>query len=123
MAEKNILAYFKSYGAAEKTAEQLKQRVGVVDLRIDQVSLFPGEGVEKVTDPASGDISSLSELTLGADRNGKDTGILLSASNSASGMSGELDDAMTRNYLLTAVVKESDHEEALDIVERMGGLL
>jgi hypothetical protein len=122
MAEINILAYFKSREEAERAESQLKL-MGVVDLRIDLVSLYPGDGIDVITDPSTGEIPSLAHLTLGAEIETRDHGILISTDVAASGMSGELDEMTGRNFLLIAVVDQSIHEEALKVIEVNGGVI
>jgi hypothetical protein len=122
MKEKNILAYFKSPEEAEQAAEQLSS-LGVIDLQIDRISRYPGEGVERGTNIIGGSILSLANMTLSADITNRDAGILMAADVSASGMSdGQQDDITGRDILLTVVVEDVKHHEALKIVEKFGGM-
>lgn len=122
MSEKNILAYFKSPEEAEKAKEEL-QNLGTVDMQIDRISRFPGDGVERVMNPITGNMSSLADVTLGADVTNRNAGILLAADVGASGMSeGGQDDTTGRDILLTVVVEENKHHQALRIVEKNGGM-
>lgn len=123
MAEKNILAYFKSREQAEEAAAKLKS-LRAVDMRIDEVGRFPGDGSDRIENPINADFPGLGYLTLGGDFSDRDAGILAAADASASGMSvpGE-DDTMGRNFLLTAVMDEGVHHQALRVVEQTGGLL
>lgn len=124
MAEKNILAYFKSREEAEGAAAKLKA-LRVEDMRVDEVGRFPGDGIDHVENPINADFPSLGYLTLGGDFADRNAGILAAADVSASGMSagGGEDDTMGRNYLLTAVVNEDVHHQALRVVRECGGLL
>ncbi|WP_027417176.1 hypothetical protein [Aneurinibacillus terranovensis] len=123
MSEKNILAFFKSPEEAEKVAEQLKS-LGTADMQIDRISRYTGEGVERFTNPITGNISSLANLTLAADGTTRNEGILMAADVSASGMSdGGQDDVTGRDVLLTVVIDESNHKKALQLIEQGGGMV
>jgi len=124
MAEKNILAYFKNRDEAEGALTKLRT-LRVSDLSIDHIGRFPGEGSDHMENPINSDFPGLGYLTLGGNFSDRNAGILAAADVSASGMSsgrGE-DDTMGRNYLLTAVVDESVHEQALRVVKEAGGLV
>lgn len=121
MAEKSVLAYFKSREDAEGAAAKLKS-LRIADMRIDEVGRFAGEGIDHLENPINGDIPGLGYLTLGGDFD-RNAGILVAADASASGMSsGGEDDTMGRNYLLTAVMNEDVHHQALSVVRESGGL-
>lgn len=123
MSEKNILAYFKSREDAEGAAAKLRS-LRVIDMRIDEIGRFPGEGSDRIENPINGDFNGLGYLTLGGDFLDRNAAILAAADVSASGMStGGEDDTMGRNYLLTAVVEEDIHHQALRVVEQGGGLI
>ncbi|WCN39392.1 hypothetical protein [Aneurinibacillus uraniidurans] len=122
MSEKNILAYFKSPEEAEKAKAEL-ETLGTIAMQIDRISPFPGDGVERVMNPITGNMSSLADVTLGADVTNRNAGVLLAADVGASGMSdGGQDDTIGRDILLTVVVEESKHHAALQIVEKNGGI-
>ncbi|PYI51840.1 hypothetical protein [Paenibacillus flagellatus] len=124
MTEKNVLAYFKSREDAEGAAAKLKA-LRIEDMRIDEVGRFPGEGIDHVENPVNADFPSLGYLTLGGDFTDRNAGILAAADVSASGMSagGGEDDTMGRNFLLTAVMSEDVHHQALRVVQESGGLV
>lgn len=124
MAEKNVLAYFKSREEAEGAASKLKA-LRIEEMRIDEVGRFPGDGIDHIENPIQSDFSGLGYLTLGGDFSDRNAGILAAADVSASGMSagGGEDDTMGRNYLLTAVMKEEVHHQALRVVQECGGML
>lgn len=122
MSEKNILAYFKSPEEAEKAKAEL-QALGTIDMQIDRISRFPGDGIERVMNPITGNMSSLADVTLGADVTNRNAGVLLASDVGASGMSdGGQDDITGRDILLTVVVEENNHHQALRIVEKNGGI-
>lgn len=126
MMEKNILAYFKTPEAAEEAVKDLQQ-LGVIDAQIDRIKAYPGDGIDQYMNPLTGKTGSLTGLSLGLDEAGPDVRVLLAADSSASGMSdgtGDGDEMVTgRDILLTAVVDESSHQEALSLIKARGGLV
>lgn len=121
MTEKNILSYFHSPDDAQQAEKEI-MALGAEATKINDVSKYPGDGIEHIMDPRKSDFSSLANLTLGSDTNERNEGILMSADVAASGMSAEGSGFMIApNILLTAVVDESIHKEALNIVEKYGG--
>lgn len=123
MPEKNILGYFHQPTDAQN-AEKALHALGVKITKINEVGKYDGDGVDRLMNPLNSDFDSLATLTLGADPDGRNEGILMSADVSASGMSsGSRERGLARdpNILLTAVMDESLHKEALKIVEKYGG--
>ncbi len=121
MADRNILAGFKSLDAAERAAAALKQ-AGFQTIQVDSVGQYPGEGVEKRMNPITGEIPGLGNLTLDADfPNGRDASVLAAADPSASGMSDVGQDAIGSSILLTAVVPENRGNEATELIRSFGG--
>jgi hypothetical protein len=119
--EKNILAYFKTPEEAEGAAQKL-HALRAIDVSIDRFSKNPGDGLDHRENPSTGDFSSLASLTSDADVTGQSPGILLSAGIDASGYSdGGQGGPTGRDILLTAVVDESVHHQALNVVEQAGG--
>ncbi|GIP20553.1 hypothetical protein [Paenibacillus sp. J22TS3] len=122
MAEKNILAYFKSPEEAEGVSRKLNA-LRVIDMSITRFSRYPGEGV----DPAnmySGDWNSLASLTQDAEITNKSVGILAATDPAASGLSdGGQGGPTGRDILLTVVVDENSHHQALRLIEEAGGML
>ncbi|MDQ7095703.1 hypothetical protein REC12_19110 [Desulfosporosinus sp. PR] len=122
MAEKNILAFFKTSEEAKKAAEQLKG-LGVTDIQVDRFSKYPHGSADFVNDPTTGDNLSQAALTLGASSN-RDTGVLASADVSASGMSdGGQDSVSGRDMLIAAIVDEAQFDRAIQFVKDNGGLV
>lgn len=120
--EKNILAYFKSPEEAETAARKL-QALRAETVSIDRFSRYPGDGFEHRENPRTGDFGSLASLTLDADISDPNPGIILAAGPDASGLSHGGEGMVTgRDILLTAVVDESIHHQALKVVEECGGL-
>lgn len=123
MIEKNILAYFKTPEEAESIASKLNA-LRAIDISIDRISEYPGEGVERSMNPITGDIQSLGDLTLNADFSNKSAAILAAADVDASGMSdGGQGGPSGRDVLLTAVVEEQVFDKALKLVKDGGGKL
>ena len=122
MAEKNILAYFKSPEEANKVAEKIKN-LGVMDVKIDRFSKYPLGSADQLTNPLTGDTPSQATLTLGANA-GRDTGILASTDVSASGMSDGGQDPITgRDILLATIVDESIFDQARQLIREGDGLV
>ncbi len=120
MAEKNILAFFKSPEEAEQALKRMES-LSIVDSSVRRVDGYPGDGTT-VNNAITGDIPSLGAITLSGDFDDRNAGILAAASVSASGMSsGGPDNVVTgRDVLLTVVVQEQDHDRALQIVREAG---
>lgn len=123
MAEKNILAYFKSPEEAEGVSTKLKS-LRAIDVSIDRFGRYPGDGVEEVMNPITGNIPSLGKLTLDADFAGRNASILAAADVSASGMShGGQGGPTGRDILLTAVVDEQVYAQAMQVIQDADGLV
>lgn len=120
MAEKSVIAYFKTREEAEEAAHKL-QALRALDTSVDTFSRFPGAAVTGSVAPVSGDISSLASLTLNANADTRDAGMLLAADPGASGLAGGSPTVTGRNYVLAAVVPEEAHHQALRVVEQSGG--
>lgn len=122
MAEKNILAYFKSPEQAEGVARKLSA-LRVEEISIDRFSRYAGEGYNPMN-PVTGNISSLAAVTQDASMTNQSAGILAAADPAASGLShGGQGGPTGHDILLTAVVNESIHHQALRIIEEAGGLI
>jgi hypothetical protein len=120
MTEKNILAYFKSREDAEGAAAKLRA-LRVEEISIDRFSRYPGEGVDRIMNPVTGGFASLGNLTLDADFSNKSAAILSAADVSASGMSvGGQGGPTGFDVLLTAVVDDQVHHQALQVVKEAG---
>jgi len=123
MTERSILAYFNTPDQAERALERLKT-LQLVDSRIERFDGMPGEGVEQMMNPISGNFGSLGELTLAGQFQSSGSGILAAANVSASGYSsgGPENRVSGTNILLTAIVEEQDFEQAQQIVQEYGAL-
>lgn len=121
MGEKNVLAYFKTLEQAEQIANQLKS-MGVTDVQIDRIHQYPGETADHLMNPATGQIGSLSDLTLGDIRG--DIGPLTAADTSASGMSDGGGSFVTgRDVLLAAIVDDAQFNSLREQIRSLGGLV
>jgi len=122
MAERNLLAGFVSFDDAQAAEKALKQ-AGFTEIQVDNVSPYPGEGVQEVMNPLTGNISSLGHLTLDADFSSKSASILAATDVSASGMSdgdGMMPE-VNQGVLLTAVVPAQQADQAEKIIKQYGG--
>ncbi|MBP1935379.1 hypothetical protein [Paenibacillus sediminis] len=123
MAEKNILAYFKSPEEAEGVARKLRA-LRVDDLSIDRFSRYPSTSYADQFSPLTGQLGSLTTLTQDAGLTSTFPGILAAADPTASGMSdGGQGGPTGRNILLTVVLDESVHEQAMRLIEEAGGFI
>lgn len=119
--EKNILAFFRSPEEAQEAAQKL-HALRAIDVSIDRFSKNPGDGIDYIENPITSDFGSLASLTSDADVSGANPGILLAAGTDASGMSdGGQGGPTGRDILLTAVVDENVHHQAMRIIEQAGG--
>lgn len=123
MAERSILAYFNTPDQAERALERLKT-LKLIDSRIERFDGMPGDGVDRIMNPITGNFGSLGSLTLSGNFDNRSAGILAASSVSASGYSsGGPDNEVTgRDILLTAIVEEQDLEKAQQIVDEAGAL-
>lgn len=120
MGEKNILAYFKSPEEAEGVARKLNA-LRALDVSIDRFTRYSEQN--------SGLFQSLADRTgMPAMLHGSDlassSGVLSAADPANSGMShGGQGGPTGHDILLTAVVDEGIHHQALRIVEEAGGMM
>jgi hypothetical protein len=124
MAERNVLAYFRSEEEA-KAALGRMARLRIADSSIRRVDRFPGGGMHDIMNPVNGDFPGLGFLVYGTDFPGSSAGILAAADVSASGLStGGSDNRVTgRDVLLTVVVDEQDYEQAVRIAMDGGAVV
>jgi hypothetical protein len=118
--EKAIIAGFRTMNDAEKTEKELK-KLGVIDLRIDRMSLYNvTEFEERNINPITGDFPGLAMATFDRDFD-KDASILTSAHPSASGMSDGNARENGIDVVLTVVVSNKKFDQAEKIVRGNGG--
>jgi hypothetical protein len=128
MAERGILAYFHSPDDARKIIPKL-QALRAIDIAVDRIGQFSGDGVSETINPITGDFPGLSYLTLTAEGLDPNERILAVNDVDASGLSasrsegymGDFDGTDRRNILLTVVVHEQNYEHALRVVREAGG--
>ncbi|MBP1999147.1 hypothetical protein J2Z69_000166 [Paenibacillus shirakamiensis] len=122
MGEKNILAYFKSPEEAEEAAHKL-QAIRVEEISIDRFGKYPGRGYSPVN-MLAGSFTSLAAITQDAGLFDASSSIMAAADPAASGMSdGGAGGPTGRDILLTVIVGEETHHQALRIIEDAGGLI
>ncbi|MCD9026127.1 hypothetical protein [Cohnella silvisoli] len=123
MAERSILAYFKSPEQAKEALTKVKS-LRLVDSAIDRFDGYPGGGMDHIANPLTGGFPGLGYLTLGGDFTDRDASILAATSVSASGFSsgGPGNTVTGYDILLTLVLEEEDYDEALKIVQDAGAL-
>lgn len=124
MAERNVLAYFRSEEEAKAALEGIA-RLRIADSSIRRVDRYPGGGTQDTLNPIHPDFPGLGFLVYGADFTNRSTGILAAADVSASGLSsGGPDNRVTgRDVLLTVVVDERDYEQAVRIAMDAGAVV
>lgn len=124
MAEKTILAFFKSPEEAEQALQQMSE-LDPIDSSIDRFDGYPGNGIDHIENPITGDFPGLGYLTLGGDFSDNNAGILAATSVSASGMSsGGPDNRVSgRDILLTVVIEEENYDRAMGIVQSLGAIV
>ncbi|MFV9510330.1 hypothetical protein [Tepidibacillus sp. LV47] len=119
---RNILASFHTVDEAQKAGQELKA-LGINELQIDRVSLYPGYNLNEFTNPIRGRFDSLSKLTLGANFSNKSAEILAAASASASGLADDSETDIGKDVLLTVVTDESLANQAEQIIKKYNGKL
>ncbi|OUM95215.1 MAG: hypothetical protein A9Z00_14705 [Thermobacillus sp. ZCTH02-B1] len=121
MAERNVLAYFRSEEEAKAALERMRH-LRIEDSSIRRIDRYPGQEMHDISNPLSGDFPGLGYLVHGTDFTNAGAGILAAADVSASGLSsGGPDNRVTgRDVLLTVVVDERDYEQAVRIAMEGG---
>lgn len=118
--EMAIIAGFRTMTDAEKTVDDLKQ-VGILDYRIDRVSMFNTEEFEKeLHNPITGKFPGLANATFDVEMD-RDSSVLASANPSASGMSDGNDENVGMDVVLTVVVNKEKFDQAEKVVRENGG--
>jgi len=124
LAERNVLAYFRSEEEA-KAALAGMSHLRIADSSIRRVDRYPGGGMHDIMNPLSSDFPGLGYLVYGTDFTNSSASILAAADVSASGLSsGGPDNRVTgRDVLLTVVVDEQDYEQAVRIAMDAGAVV
>ncbi|CAM3761274.1 hypothetical protein [Alicyclobacillus pomorum] len=120
MRERTILSSFFSESEANRAAQKIRE-MGVEVAQVDQLHAYGGRVPERRFYAITGDLPSLAALSLNTDVTSRDTGILLGADPSASGMSDGQDNVTGRNWLLTVVCPEHQVEDAVRIIKECNG--
>ncbi|TVY09143.1 hypothetical protein FPZ49_15535 [Paenibacillus cremeus] len=120
------MAFFHSPQEAQCCVPKL-QALRAAAIQVDKFGQYPGHGIDETLNPLShSNFSGLAHLTLAAGASNPDAAVLMAASPDASGMhDGSLDfytdDMSRRDTLLTVVVDEAVHSQALRVIEEAGG--
>ncbi|AUM67206.1 hypothetical protein C0R09_23290 [Brevibacillus laterosporus] len=123
MKEISILAGFSSLQSAQQAANELQQ-LGCSTVKIDEVSSYPGKGVDRIMNPITGEIPNLGSMTLSGDfPSGRDASVLAASDPSASGMADRGAEATMPNLLLTCLVDDAISSKANQIIQSHGGLI
>ncbi|PDO09983.1 MAG: hypothetical protein BLM47_09645 [Candidatus Reconcilbacillus cellulovorans] len=122
MADKPVLAYFRTEDDAQTALRRLRSEVRLADARVERIDRLKGELPEMPFNPIAGGFPGLGYLTLGAQPMTTGERVLAAADPSASGLAYG-DETAGENVLLTAVVDDRDHDRALDVVRANGGRL
>lgn len=122
MGEKNILAYFHSPAEAESIVPKLRA-LRVAEVSVDRIGELHGAEVGQNVHPITGDFPGLAFLTLGSDSPAVTGGVLATASVDATGLSngGEYDEEKRLDTIMTVIVDEQYHEQALRVIREAGG--
>ena len=121
MSEKNILAYFNTPEQAKSAAAKLKA-LKIVDMSIDRVN--GAAGVSSGNGNMYAGHWDWDEIKLGGEDQDQDARVMAAVDVDSSGMSdgGGADSFTTSpDILLTVVVEEADHKQALQLIEEAGG--
>jgi hypothetical protein len=120
MAEKNILAYFRSPEEAENAARKLES-IRVLSLSIDRFSRYAGNSYD-YSNVISDTMRGLGYASYSGFFGIANQGVLSAADPSSSGMShGGAGGPTGYDVLLTVVVDDTYHHQALRIIEEAGG--
>lgn len=119
---RNILAYFNDRAQAERAQAELRQQ-GYATVQLDRMTRHGGGAATEVTNPVTGDVQGLADLTASADTTGDDTGPLLAAGADASGLAHTGDHQGTggKAWIVTVVTAEDEVNRAVQILEDSGG--
>ena len=120
---RTVLAYFDDPGRARQAWQALRDAgFRDEDMQLDRISRYPGEGTEVYQNPQVGRVGSLARLTLGANVDSDDAGILMAADPGASGLA---DTRPAEMAWLVALVAPDDQsaEQARALLRQHGGLV
>lgn len=115
MGERNILSYFPSFDSANRVKEEL-HNIGFEIVQVDRLGRMPQDGLNN---PLTGQISSLTNLTLGTSMF-DDAAILLATDPDVSGLASE-DIPGRFPFIVTVVADAARAEQALQVIRKHGG--
>lgn len=118
-----MLGYFHDLNRANAAARKV-QAAGFRRVQVDQITPYPGEGIERRMNPTTGRMSGLADLVLDSDlAPGADSGVLLATNTAASGLSADKERVRGHNVLVTVVVENDDEAaRAAALLEKLGGM-
>lgn len=120
MAEKNILAYFRSPEEAENAARKLES-IRVQSVSIERFSRYGGNSYD-YSNVISDTMRGLGYASYSGFLGIASQGVLSAADPSSSGMShGGAGGPTGYDVLLTVIVSDAYHHQALRIIEEAGG--
>ncbi len=123
MAERNILAYFRSPEQAEGAKRKL-QALRAIDVSIDRIQATEGADAEMAMEMIGVDVGGLGAAALGAAYANRSAAVMAAADPDASGLSDQGDETVAgRDILLTAVVDDQAYDRAMRIVRECGGMV
>lgn len=121
VSDRTVLASFYTSEEANQAKQQML-RFGVETAQVDQrhryAPLVPLPDAFLIT----GNISSLVTITSHETPSSDDSKVMLAADPSASGLSGSLDDAAGRNYILTVICKDEKVDKVVQAIRDCNGL-
>jgi hypothetical protein len=121
-----VFGFFPSSQAGQQAVDRFRSAgYGERDVRLDQVHRYPGDGTERLQNPAQGRFGSLAELALGTDVDPTDnTGPLLAADPSASGLATQEELPGQFGFMVTVVVESDEEaEQVAQQIEELGGMV
>ena len=120
MSTQTVLASFYSNEEATEAANQCRI-LGCEVAQVDELRAYTGVIPTKRTYPISGNIQSLSSLTLDVVAASRDASVLLAADPAASGLSDGQDNVTGRNYLLTVICEPGSVDSVVQIIRSHHG--
>jgi hypothetical protein len=120
LAERTILASFYSEAEAKQAANEI-QALGVEVAQVDELHAYSPIEPNRDAFLISGKIPSLASITLNTVPDSRDSGALLAADPSASGMADGEGNVTGRNYLLTAICPENLVDTAVRVIRACNG--
>ncbi len=121
---RSVLGYFHDVDRATAAARDLRES-GFLEVSVDRISPYSGDGIEGRINPSQGRMSGLGDLVLNADLGpADDSGILLAATTAASGQAADKERVRGHDVLVTVVVgDDAEAEHAAALLEKKGAMV